>query len=201
MKPESKREQILRAAEEVFAEQGFKGATVREIAERVDIRTPGLYYHFSNKQEIYDSMIRNIYERLGEKILEPVERAEGIEEKVSLMVDLLMEFWEEHPMAPRIIAQETLLFKGLLYDELIPAVLAPMFAGMLSSFEEGEVARRGIRDLDMSLFIYNVFGMTVFYFFAGHVLTMLTGVDSFTPERLRAATEEIKTLVFEGIRS
>jgi hypothetical protein len=76
-----------------------------------------------------------------------------------------------------------------------------MFAGMLSSFEEGEVARRGIRDLDMSLFIYNVFGMTVFYFFAGHVLTMLTGVDSFTPERLRAATGEIKTLVFEGIRS
>ncbi|MBU1671484.1 MAG: TetR/AcrR family transcriptional regulator [Actinobacteria bacterium] len=199
MRPDSKREQILRAAEEVFAEKGFKGATVREIAERVDIRTPGLYYHFSNKQEIYDSMIRNIYEGLGSKILEPMAGAEGIEAKVSLMVDLLMEYWAEHPMAPRIIAQETLLFKGLLYDELIPQVLAPMFEGMLGPLEDE--AGPAIRDLDLSLLVYNVFGLTVFYFFAGHVLTMITGVDSFAPERLRTATGEIKDLVFEGIRA
>ncbi|MHB8895938.1 MAG: TetR/AcrR family transcriptional regulator [Candidatus Geothermincolia bacterium] len=201
MKPESKREQILSVAEEVFAEKGFKGATVREIAEKVNIQTPGLYYHFSNKQEIYDSMIRNIYEGLADKLLEPVESAEGIKAKVSLLVDLLMEFWQEHPMAPRIIAQETLSEKALLYGELIPNVLAPMFSEMVSSFEAAEAADRGIRDLDLPMLIYNVFGMTVFYFFAGNVLAMLSGVDCFAPERLATAREEIKNLVFKGIES
>jgi TetR/AcrR family transcriptional regulator len=201
MKPESKREQILSAAEEVFAEKGFKGATVREIAERVNIQTPGLYYHFSNKQEIYDSMIRNIYEGLAGKLLGPIESASGIRSKVELLVDLLMDFWQEHPMAPRIIAQETLQEKALLYEELIPDVLAPMFSGMVLSFEQAEAADRGVRDLDLPMLIYNVFGMTVFYFFAGNVLAKLSGVDVFDPGRVAAARQEIKSLVFEGIGS
>lgn len=196
---ESKRDQILRVAEEIFAENGFRGTTLREIAERVNIQTPGLYYHFDSKQDIYDSMIRNIYDSLADKLLEPIESAEGVKAKVRLLVELLMDFWSEHQMAPRIIAQETLLEKGLLYDELIPDVLAPMFAGIVRSFEEAEAEDRGIRDLDMPLLVYNVFGLTIFYFFAGHVLAMLTGKDSFSPERLAAARQDIEDLVFKGI--
>jgi TetR/AcrR family transcriptional regulator len=200
MKPESKRDQILKAAEEVFAEKGLKGTTVREIAERVDLQTPGLYHHFSSKEEIYYSVIQDIYFGFGDKVLEPMRRAVGIEEKVTVLIDKLMEFWEEQPNAPMIFAQELMLGSGPFYEEMIPNMLGPMYVETLSAFEE-EKGSGNIRDLDMSMLIYLIFGMAVFYFFAGHILTLLAGVDSFAPERIQAAKEEIKNLVFDGIKS
>jgi TetR/AcrR family transcriptional regulator, acrEF/envCD operon repressor len=48
-----RRQQILEAALDVFAEQGFEGATTKEIAARADV-TPGLiYFYFPNKEELF----------------------------------------------------------------------------------------------------------------------------------------------------
>ena len=82
MPVETKKEQMLRVAEQVFAEQGFKGATVKEIAERVGIKTSGLYDHFKSKEDIFDSLILDRYQELGSKILEPIREAQGFEEKL-----------------------------------------------------------------------------------------------------------------------
>jgi len=63
-KPEtvSAREGILRAAGEVFAENGFAGASTREIARRAGLRQPSLYHHFPSK----DAMLSALIEEAGE---------------------------------------------------------------------------------------------------------------------------------------
>ncbi|OIJ66012.1 TetR/AcrR family transcriptional regulator [Streptomyces mangrovisoli] len=43
---------ILAAALEVFDEQGYHGTSVREIARRIGVTVPTLYYHFDNKQAL-----------------------------------------------------------------------------------------------------------------------------------------------------
>lgn len=48
----SRREEILTAAAEVFAERGFKGATVRDIGDAAGILSGSLYYHFESKEQI-----------------------------------------------------------------------------------------------------------------------------------------------------
>lgn len=48
----SPRNAILLAAAELFGQQGFKATTTRQIAERVGIRQPSLFYHFQKKEEI-----------------------------------------------------------------------------------------------------------------------------------------------------
>ena len=58
------KEKILEAALDVFAEKGFEAANIREIAEKVGIKTPSLYKHYSGKQEIYDSLLVFMHERL-----------------------------------------------------------------------------------------------------------------------------------------
>lgn len=45
-------ERILRTAAEVFADRGFEGANLEEIAARLDMRGPSLYYYFSSKEEL-----------------------------------------------------------------------------------------------------------------------------------------------------
>ncbi|MBA55050.1 MAG: hypothetical protein CMK89_11400 [Pseudomonadales bacterium] len=56
-KGDATRERILDAAEQVFAESGYEGTTLREIAALVGIREPSLYGHFANKEAIYAAVI------------------------------------------------------------------------------------------------------------------------------------------------
>ncbi|MEJ8475245.1 TetR/AcrR family transcriptional regulator [Roseibium algae] len=51
-------ERILDAALEIFAERGFGGATVRQIAAKVGVSDPALYAHFKGKQAIFEALMR-----------------------------------------------------------------------------------------------------------------------------------------------
>lgn len=54
---EDPREQILRASAELFSAKGFAGTSMRDIAEQVGVRAPSLYYHFRDKDEIFEVLV------------------------------------------------------------------------------------------------------------------------------------------------
>jgi len=53
---------ILRAAETVFAEKGYKGASVGLIAERAGVPKPNIYYYFGAKEDLYRKVIEGVCE-------------------------------------------------------------------------------------------------------------------------------------------
>lgn len=55
----SKRNQILDAAERVFADQGYDRATMRQIADEAEVELPAVTYHFKSKLNLY----RSIFEK------------------------------------------------------------------------------------------------------------------------------------------
>lgn len=54
----AKREEILSRALEVFAEKGYRKASLREIAESVGLSQAGLLHHFSSKEELFSEVLR-----------------------------------------------------------------------------------------------------------------------------------------------
>ncbi len=50
-----RRQRILEAALEVFAERGFEAATTKEIAERAEVNQGLIYFYFENKEEVFFS--------------------------------------------------------------------------------------------------------------------------------------------------
>jgi TetR/AcrR family transcriptional regulator len=52
---------VLRAAEEVFAERGYAGARMDDVAERVGIRRASLLYYFRDKQTLYAALLDDIF--------------------------------------------------------------------------------------------------------------------------------------------
>jgi AcrR family transcriptional regulator len=48
-----RRQDILIAAEKLFSEKGFKGATTKELAARAGVHEVILFRHFTNKRELY----------------------------------------------------------------------------------------------------------------------------------------------------
>jgi AcrR family transcriptional regulator len=56
-KSERSRRQVLDAALQLFSHQGFRGTTVREIAERAGVSTGNVYHHFPDKESIFRSLL------------------------------------------------------------------------------------------------------------------------------------------------
>jgi AcrR family transcriptional regulator len=52
------RERLLRGAGEVFAQRGFRAATVREISERAKANVAAVNYHFGDKKALYSAVLR-----------------------------------------------------------------------------------------------------------------------------------------------
>jgi len=66
------RRAILDAAIDVFAERGFEGATMRQVAERADVKQPLIVYHFESKEALWQASVDAVWKRLYERVVEGV---------------------------------------------------------------------------------------------------------------------------------
>lgn len=55
-----RRESIIAAASSLFADKGFHGVSINDIARRVDVSPAILYRHFASKQELYDTVLTEL---------------------------------------------------------------------------------------------------------------------------------------------
>lgn len=73
---EERREEILDAAEKLFAAKGFDNTSTGDILDAVGIARGTLYYHFKSKEEILDGVIGRITNRLMQDVGEIVRKKE-----------------------------------------------------------------------------------------------------------------------------
>lgn len=74
------RERILDAAEELFAQRGFAGVSVRQIMTQANADVSLAYYHFKSKQDLFDQVMLRRVEYINEirlRALEDVESRHG----------------------------------------------------------------------------------------------------------------------------
>src|SRR3981081_4550533 len=62
------REHVRSVALELFAEQGYDKASLREIAERLGLTKAALYYHFKTKEEILASVVRDFLAEIDDLV-------------------------------------------------------------------------------------------------------------------------------------
>ncbi|HJM50254.1 MAG TPA: TetR/AcrR family transcriptional regulator [Alphaproteobacteria bacterium] len=77
--PEERRDEILEAAREVFAERGYQKASMREIARRAGITQAALYYHFENKEDLLIIILEQFSNVFYQALLGCMTRAQGPE--------------------------------------------------------------------------------------------------------------------------
>lgn len=58
---EPAKEAIRNAAAELFAEKGFAATSTREICQRAGVTKPVLYYHFGNKEQLYEELVLDTF--------------------------------------------------------------------------------------------------------------------------------------------
>jgi AcrR family transcriptional regulator len=104
---EERREVIERAAAEVFAERGYRGAAMDEIARRAGISAPVVYDHFASKQELHVRLLERHYAELREVWREYLAGDDPIAERMARAFDAWFAYLEEHPYAARLLFADT----------------------------------------------------------------------------------------------
>jgi AcrR family transcriptional regulator len=67
--PAERRAELLRAAREVFLEQGFSGARMRAIAERAGVTQPLIYRYFASREELYQAAVQEPFVELLDQLV------------------------------------------------------------------------------------------------------------------------------------
>jgi AcrR family transcriptional regulator len=70
------RQRIQEAARDLFVQQGVQRTSLQDIADRLGITKPALYYHFDSREELVRSILVPLIEE-GERFVEDQERCEG----------------------------------------------------------------------------------------------------------------------------
>lgn len=120
----STRDLILEAAGRRFAERGFAGVSVRQIAAEAGLRNQAsLYHHFKNKRALYEAALTRGIEPIVAMVAASRDDA-GVE---STLIDRLVEYLAEHPHLPRLIQRVGL--EDLRYlPSVVPRVIRPLYA-------------------------------------------------------------------------
>lgn len=98
-----RRAEILRAAERIFVEYGYEGATIRRIAEDVGVSSTALYMHFRDKDEILVQICETAFEKLQQASQATAALSITPEDKVRTHLQDYVRFGFENPNTYRLI--------------------------------------------------------------------------------------------------
>ncbi|HEX3827334.1 MAG TPA: TetR/AcrR family transcriptional regulator [Sporichthyaceae bacterium] len=135
MTGKERREQLLDVGRRLFAERGFEGTSVEEIAAKAGVSKPVVYEHFGGKEGLYAVVVDRETQFLQGKLTEALSHGEGREllEKAALA---LLEYIETSTDGFRIlvrdspVAQSTGTFASLISDvaSQVEYILVQQFA-------------------------------------------------------------------------
>jgi AcrR family transcriptional regulator len=188
--PSSTKARILAAAEQVFAEKGFAGASTREIAAKARVNISGLHYHWESKETLYFAVFQNIYDRILDLVRRsipgPVHSAPAGPSVIEQAMGGIFDFFAEHPTVPKLLVRRLLdnddVQVDIESDILVPAW--KVFAGWTEEF-----SGRKQRGSDFQLFMLTVYSVLLLFMLDSRQFTSLLGGSVYTPklrQRVRA---------------
>lgn len=140
------REQILAEATELFAQFGYEGTSLNDIAAGVGIKRPSLLHHFPSKDDLYGE----VFEQILSQWLERVERAMSLPgvgwERFMLVLSAGFDLFSDYPSYVILMRREALEGGARLGIDLT-GVVAPLFDAAVAWIEE-EIRTGRFREVD-----------------------------------------------------
>ena len=103
--PDSMKAKILGSARRLFAEYSYSGTTTRMIARDVGIDISTLYYHWGEKNDLYEAVITDINEEIREKLMEIGEiiQSKALPDRLETAIDMVGDYLFAHPEVSNLI--------------------------------------------------------------------------------------------------
>lgn len=201
------KERLLRAAGEVFAERGFRAATVREICNRANANAAAINYHFRDKEGLYSAVLRHFHHSYAINKYPPdggvgddataEERLEAfVRSFLSRILDEKRPEWFGKLMA-REFGDPTAAL-----DQIVESSIRPLY-NRLALIVKDLIGEKNNPDM-IRLCSMSIIGQCLYYYHARHVISRLhhqnpcSDIERLSEHITRFSIGGIGNLLFEG---
>jgi TetR/AcrR family transcriptional regulator len=190
----STREAILAEARHCFADNGYEGTSLNDIAAGVGIRRSSLLHHFHSKEAVYQAVFEQALFDWGARINKSVDDPHADDEegwtKVDRVLTEAVRWFAENPDFVRLVRHESLAAGSHLGFDLGEA-LRPYFQRAVNYFDR-EMGAGRIRKHDPEQLIISGYGAILNYFSDVHFLQGLLGRDPMAEDALETRIQAIR---------
>ena len=166
------RENIFRAATEIFEEKGYAAARMQEIADRAGINKALLHYYFTTKEQLFMAVFQVLLKKMFDKIVSIFAEDISFREKIRRFLDEHIEFLIKNPNLPIFLLNEVSRNPSLA-DGLKETVQYGQLRDLIYEKHAKELKGYGIKKGDMPQLMITVVSMSVFPFAARDMLALM----------------------------
>jgi AcrR family transcriptional regulator len=173
---DTKRDRIIDAAGEMFAERGFDATTVRDICQAAEANIAAVNYYFGDKQRLYIEAVVRAHRWRMDRVKLPEWDIDTPPEKK--LVDFIHTFIRRVRTGPDDTWHTRLIMREIANPtaacaELVQSSIRPQFEILLSILHELLPSERDEEKLRLTAF--SIVGQCLFYHFADPVIRNLLG--------------------------
>jgi AcrR family transcriptional regulator len=187
-----RRRAILDAATALFADRGFGGVSVQEIADAAATHKTTVLYHFATKEALHEAVLDEALGRLAE-VMREFLAGEFRRDRVAYLLDQNHAFFAEHVSLARLLERE--LLESSDVDAYLQRFVEPIYLPAVASLERA-MAAGTIRRIDPALFIHDLHVQLITYFCHRPLLERLKPGDPFSVESLIARRDYLVDQIF-----
>ena len=196
------RQLLLNAAAEIFAERGFRAASIREICTRAGANVAAVNYHFGDKEGLYLEVLKNTLRCTREKHPPDMGLMPGAsaQEKFRAFVhSFLLRIFDTEPQAchGKLLAREMVEPTAAL-DALVEAEMRPMSAQLQKIVRQ--LLGKTASDKTVRLCTMSVVSQIVFYHHCRPVIERLHPELRFTPSDIERLADHISSFSLGAIK-
>lgn len=187
------KQKLLDAAIEAFSENGFKGTSTRDIADRAGVHHPLITYHFKNKEELWRAAADRIFSRFNTSMSQALQEVvnESPRTRMAMLIRTYVRYAASQPALHKVMVQEASHPSSRL-DWLIETYLRPLFEVSVKNIKELQDA--GIAPPGNPAILFNMIRVTAGGLIAlGHELKGTSGIDLGAPGTI----DELSNMIVE----
>lgn len=187
------RDRILQAATKVFAQTGFDGARVDDIAAVAKINKQRLYHYFGNKDQLFTAVLENAYRgiREAEAALEISDLPAN--EAILRLVEFTWRYYLAHPEFIRLLNSENQLeARHLKAAGSTKEINSNHITLMQELIRRGTKEKTVRRDLDPVHLSVNIAALSFFYLMNRHTLSTVFSRDFMADDSLNRRLQVMK---------
>jgi len=174
-------QKLLDAAIEAFSENGYKGTSTRDIAERAGVHHPLITYHFKNKEELWRASADRIFSTFNASMGQALQDVinECPRTRMAMLIRTYVRYAASQPALHKVMVQEASHPSARL-DWLIETYLRPLFEVSVKNLEE--LQKVGLVPKGNVAILFNMIRVSAGGLIAlGHELKGTSGIDLDAP--------------------
>jgi len=187
---------ILKAAEEVFAERGFRGATTGVIADRAGIPKANLHYYFPTKEALYRRVVEHIF-NVWLDAANTFDESDDPVAALSAYISAKMDISRAHPMGSKVWANE-ILHKAPVIQDYLETTLREWTASRVAVIDRW-IADGKMAPVNPEYLLYMIWATTQHYADFNHQIDTLNGGEPLSDAQFEEAKRTVIGIVLAGI--